>query len=206
MAIEFRELSDPDDRRFSELLSLYESAIPPSEQKSAEAIRSMASSPRHRVIIAQDNGRVLGFLLIFLGRTIALLEYLATQIDVRSCGLGAQLFHRALAAAEQRILLIEVESDRQPCSDRAIRTRRIGFYKRLGCRRLEDVDFILPLGDTAGVPPIDLLIAHAPDAPVEGSSVAIWIMEIYENVYGCSQDDPRLTRMLAALPDQVSLA
>jgi ribosomal protein S18 acetylase RimI-like enzyme len=193
----FHLLDDPEDPRFEPLLALYEAAIPAGERKPAEAVRAMAASPVHRVGILTEGDKLLGFYLLYLGEALALLEYLAVDAELRGSGLGASLYGAARAAAAGLPMLVEVDSDAEAVPDQALRARRIAFYQRLGCRRLAGLDFILPLPDA---PAMELLADGLEGAFVGSDRVTGWLSEIYERVYGCGGQDPRLRAMIARLP------
>jgi GNAT superfamily N-acetyltransferase len=198
-------LADPTDPRFDGLLRLYEAAIPARERKSEAVVRAMAGSPSQRVAIAEMDGAVAGFFLLYVGEHMALLEYLATGERLRGQGLGAWLVRAAIDAAGDRPMLVEVESDREAVPDRALRSRRIAFYRRLGCRRLSGLDFGLPLPGDGPPPWLDLLVAGARAGEVGRGQAAAWLTEIYAKVYLCDADDPRLGTMIAALPGAIPL-
>jgi GNAT superfamily N-acetyltransferase len=198
-------ITDPEDPRFVALLSLYEAAIPARERKDDATVRAMASSPVHRVGAAMDGDRLAGFFLLHVGEGIALLEYLAVDRSLRGRGLGGRLVEAARAAAGDRPLLVEVESDRADVPDRALRARRIAFYRRLGCRRLTGLDYILPLPGEGPPPMLDLLVAGVEGASLPSSQVSSWLEEIYFAVYGCPRTDPRIGTMLAGFPATIIL-
>ncbi len=141
---------------------------------------------------------------------------MAVAPDQRNHGLGAELFRQTMKAAvlpEERSLpvLLEVDSDREAASDRALRTRRERFYRRLGCLRLAGLRYLMPLPGEGSPPEMDLLIyqavplgRRAPSAIPRGA-VKQWLETIYRDVYHCSPDDPRLAQMVAGLPDPVLL-
>lgn len=201
----FEHLVDPADTRFEALLALYRTAIPLRERKPDAEIRGMAASSVNRVLVATADDVVTGFSTLYVGERVALLEYLATDPDVRGRGLGAALFAEARATSGLP-LLVEVDTDRVDCPDRALRSRRIRFYRRLGCRRLEPIDYISPLPGEGPAPRLDLLVAGIAGVSVPAAEVADWLREIYSAVYGCGDGDPRLVAMIAALPDPVPLA
>ena len=201
----FDQLTDPADARFEALLALYRTAIPLRERKPDAEVRAMAASPVHRVTAAMVGDKLVGFSLLYVGEAVALLEYLATDPEVRGGGLGAALFAEARSAIRVP-LLVEVDSDRVDCPDRALRTRRIHFYRRLGSRRLAPIDYISPLPGEGPPPRLDLLVAGIAGESLPAAEVAHWLREIYSDVYGCDDGDPRLVAMIAALPDPVPLA
>ena len=202
---EMAVLRDPRDPRFAGLIALYEESIPERERKPTAAIAAMTTSSSHRVTVACDGDVVTGFSLLYLGAALVLLEYLATDARVRGQGLGAMLYLEMRAAAGARPLIVEVESDREDCADRDLRRRRIAFYRRLGCRRISGLDFVLPL-EGAGPPPLlDLLVDGIPQSAIAGADLAHWLTEIYTEVYGCGQGDARLRAMIASLPARALL-
>lgn len=199
-------LDDPRDPRFEPLLALYARAIPARERKPDAAIRAMAASPQQIVLVAIDDDALIGFALVYTGPGLALLEYMAVDETRRGSGLGAALYRAARAAAGDRPFLVEVESDREDTPDRALRTRRIGFYHRLGARRLEGLDYVLPLPGDGPPPLIDLLVDGWPADAVPADVVADWLREIYANVYACPPDDPRLAAMNVTLAPRLTLS
>lgn len=197
-------LTDRHDARFEPLLRIYRISIPERERKPEDDIRAMAGSPRHHVLVAAEGPTVLGFCIAYSGE-VALLEYLASDEAARGRGIGSSLYQAIRAATCGRPLLVEVESDRVSAPDVAIRARRIAFYRRLGCRRVAGLDFILPLPGAGAPPPLDLLVDDGRRATVSRDELGSWLTEIYVGVYGCRADDPRLELMLEALPEQVPL-
>ena len=108
-------------------------------------------------------------------------------------------------------VLLEVDSDREDSSDRALRTRRERFYRRLGCLRLAGLRYLMPLAGEGAPPEMDLLVYPAEPlgrparSEVPRSEVKRWLETIYRDVYHCPPDDPRLAQMVAGLPDPVLL-
>jgi hypothetical protein len=104
-------------------------------------------------------------------------------------------------------LLLEVDSDREPAADRELRTRRKAFYRRLGCKVLEGLEYVLPLPGQGRVPAMDLLVDSGgePIDSVPKPLVTTWLREIYTQVYSCPVDDPRLLGMIASLPQNTRL-
>lgn len=203
--IVFEQLRAPESAAMSTLLDLYERAIPARERKSSAEVRDMTGSAAQHVEVARVDGAVIGFFLLFLGPSVALLEYMAVDEGRRGAGLGAALFARARLAAGERPLLIEVESDREASPDRELRRRRIGFYRRLGCRKVGGLDYLMPLPGEGPPPVMDLLVAGVADETAPGERVASWLAEIYAGVYGLDTGDPRLRAMADRLPPAVPL-
>lgn len=195
----FELLDAADGAAFEDLYRIYTESIAAGEQKSRDQIATSAGRPDYRFLLARRNGRVTGFSILFLpaGEPFALLEYLAVRLEDRSGGVGAELFRRNLP---DRFVLVEVDSERS--GDREINQRRIRFYRRLGCRRVEGISYILPL---SGSPPEMELMIHVPLAidHLSKSMLENWLRVIYRDVYGCPPEDPRIVRMLESVADPV---
>ncbi len=138
----------------------------------------------------------------------ALLEYMAVAPDRRSQGIGQQLFTEAanLAAGSSKFLLVEVDSDKLRNDDQADRIRRKMFYRRLGCKEIEGLDYIMPPVSTVLPGAMDVLI-HGRQLPphIERARIRRWLECCYVEVYGLSASDPRIETMVSGLPANVRL-
>jgi len=64
----------------------------------------------------------------------------------------------------------------------------------------------MPLAGEGAPPEMDLLVYSAePLGRLGRSELRSWLETVYQSVYRCSPDDPRLERMVAELPDPVLL-
>ena len=207
-SLTFSTLSDAEGADFQALLRLYREALPARERKSAEAVRAMIASPNYRVILARAAGDVVGFAILLIGKTMALLEYMAVREEVRSNGVGSALYRyaRDACAPPELPLLVEVDSEREIAPDRHDRLRRKQFYLRLGCRQFDGLDYQLPLPGEKPPPLMDLLVDSPLSAQIPRENVAVWLREIYRSAYSCEMDDPRLLAMIDTLPTEVTLA
>lgn len=213
MALE--ELTSADGAPFRQLFAIYAASITPREQKPEDWLRAMVLAPEYRVWIAQDAGQVLGFSILFVppGKGFALLEYMAVASDRRGHGFGGRLFRRTVERAvtpqgAELPVLLEVDSDREASSDQAVRTRRLRFYRRLGCLKIAGLRYLMPLPGAGSAPEMDLMIyraAPAAAAPLPRGDLERWLQTIYQDVYRVSPDDPRIARMLQPLPDPVGV-
>lgn len=216
--IKLEQLESSEGETFRQLYAIYAASIAAREQKREAWIAAMIEAPDYHVWVAKAGDLVLGFSILFVPAAggFALLEYMAVAPDQRSHGLGGELFRRtverAVGADERQLpVLLEVDSDREDASDRALRTRREGFYRRLGCLRIAGLRYLMPLAGEGSPPEMDLLVYKAQPlgsvAPSEvpRSKVKRWLETIYTDVYHCSPDDPRLAQMVAGLPDPVPL-
>jgi GNAT superfamily N-acetyltransferase len=198
---------------FRQLFAIYAASITPREQKPEDWLRAMVASPDYRVWMAQDGGRVLGFSILFVppGKDFTLLEYMAVAPEKRGHGFGAELFRRTVEYAgtpqgTRLPVLLEVDSDREASSDRAMRTRRMGFYRRLGCLNIAGLRYLMPLRGDGAVPEMDLMLYPVvrPSGLARGD-LERWLRSIYQDVYHAPPDDPRIAQMLGPLPDPVVL-
>jgi GNAT superfamily N-acetyltransferase len=217
-SVKLEQLTSSEGETFGQLYAIYAASIAAREQKRESWIAAMIDAPQYRVWVAKAGGLVRGFSILFVPAAggFALLEYMAVAPDQRNHGLGAELFRQTMKQAltpEARPLpvVLEVDSDREDASDRALRTRRERFYRRLGCLRLAGLRYLMPLPGEGAPPEMDLLVY--PGDPAGGlarsgvprSEVKRWLDTIYRDVYHCPPDDPRLAQMLAGLPDPVPL-
>jgi GNAT superfamily N-acetyltransferase len=211
--VKLEQLESSEGETFRQLYAIYAASIAAREQKRESWIAAMIDAPEYRVWVAKAGGLVRGFSILFVPTAggFALLEYMAVAPDQRNHGLGAELFRRSMAQdvphGERPLpVLLEVDSDREASSDRALRTRRERFYRRLGCLRIAGLRYLMPLAGAGSPPEMDLLVyAAEPLGRLARSELRRWLETIYRDVYQCPSDDPRLAQMVAGLPDPVLL-
>jgi hypothetical protein len=216
--VKLEQLESSEGETFRQLYAIYAASIAAREQKREGWIAAMIGAPDYRVWVAKAGGLVRGFSILFVPAAggFALLEYMAVAPAERNHGMGGELFRRTVERATtpeggQLPVLLEVDSDREASSDRALRTRRERFYRRLGCLRIAGLRYVMPLSGEGAPPEMDLFVYEAePLAPpaereLPRSDVKGWLETIYRDVYHCAPDDPRLAQMVASLPDPVLL-
>jgi GNAT superfamily N-acetyltransferase len=205
---QFFLLATDDMARFDEMVSIYQEAIIPSEQKAPSELAKMLRSPSYRVVLGSIAGRIVGVAISFFSvrSRFWLLEYMAVDRNLRSRGLGRDLFFAArrdaAAVAGAFPCVLEVDQPAVPAAANSDQSRRLRFYARSGCRRIEGLNYIMPL-DVAGTPPPMWLLVQGLDdrEAVSTSDVAGWLTTIYVEVYGQQPDDPRLSQMLSYAQD-----
>jgi N-acetylglutamate synthase-like GNAT family acetyltransferase len=198
------------EAEIAELLRIYQEAHPASERKSVKALLSMLQRSDYFFHVASQEGRIVGFsiVLCFLEADAALLEYMAIDRKWRGRGIGQILFHGVVQLQEmaERFLLAEVDSDRAGTADQIAATRRKAFYRRLGCRQIENLRYLMPQVSTALPPAMELLV-HQQNLPsvLERSHLRVWLESCYAQVYGKDAHDPRIEAMLKPLPAALRL-
>ena len=209
--VQFEQLKSCSQPAFREFYRIYAESIAAREQKSESWICEMVCNPHNKILVVKRNGHVKGFSILFLSQSFGLLEYMAVGAEDRNRGLGAEIFRRGMkyaVSSEGKAvpILLEVDSDREQSSDQHLRARRQQFYRRLGCLRIAGLHYILPLSGEGPPPEMDLMIYSAGDLrEIRKSDLEKWLKTIYQDVYRCSADDPRIARMLEGLPDLVRL-
>jgi GNAT superfamily N-acetyltransferase len=195
----FKRLTAPSAVQVDRVLAIYRGVIEPSEQKNEAAMRAQLAHPEYLWLAAIRDGEIGGFATVFApeGEDFCLLEYLAVDARLQGRGLGSVLFTQVRkVAGTERVLVLEVDAD-VPGSGVRMRRRRLGFYARLGCRRLGSIPYELPL-DERGKPPPMWLLAHAPPdaASLPASKVRRWLRMIYVGAYQQRAGDPRIADMM----------
>jgi hypothetical protein len=212
--LEFEQLTSCSDPDFESVYRIYADSIAQRERKPKTRICEMAGRSDYKIFVLKQNGRVIGFSMLFLppSETFGLLEYMAITGEHRNGGLGGELFRQSMKRAftdteQSRPILLEVDSDREQSADRELRFRRKQFYRRLGCLSVSSLHYILPLAGEGPVPQMDLMIYPAGNLrQVSKSTLERWLKVIYQSVYNCSPEDPRIKEMGLSLPDPLWLA
>ncbi|MBU1418082.1 MAG: GNAT family N-acetyltransferase [Proteobacteria bacterium] len=202
--------SDPS---FDEFYSIYEGSLPLRERKSKAQISAVISRPDYKTLLLKRNDVVIGFSMLFIAteESFCLLEYMAIHPVYRNSGLGRELFLHTF----QNVVvsdhgasygLLEVDSDREQSEDQEMRRRRQRFYRRLGCFRIDRLSYLLPLPGE-GPPPQMNIMVYPPDRflTISKHQLKQWLKVIYNKVYDCCPDDPRITKMMKYIGDPVKL-
>jgi GNAT superfamily N-acetyltransferase len=182
-----------------QLFDLYRQAFPANERRDESDLLHALTTPAYRVLTKDHHGELIAFAILFVppGRTFALLEYLAVHPGKRSQGIGREVVKAAIDQTPGRHLLTEVESE----SNGPIALRRQHFYARCGFRRIQALNYQLPL--PGNPPPMQLWVYPRSAALIDRTELALWITTIYTAVYRCSSADPRIGQMLATVPPAI---
>ena len=200
------------DQHFEALYAIYCESIGLREQKSKADLAAMVFKPNYRLLLARDDSSVVGFSIVFVAdsESFCLLEYMAVDTSHRGGGVGSELFEQTVGAVHSSDgaipILLEVDSDRELSPDQVQRRRRQNFYRRLGCRRIADCAYILPLPGENAPPEMDLFVYVPEPVPtIRRGELERWLKLIYRDVYGYSADDRRIAIMLDGVSDPIEL-
>lgn len=123
----------------------FSTTFPPNERKPLPFILELMERGQYAIWGLYDGAELLGYAALqhhpgYPG--YVLLDYLGVTAARRNGGLGGHILSRlAEMFHDKRCILIEAESP-VPGGDEAenaLRTRRIGFYERAGCRRIYEI-------------------------------------------------------------------
>ena len=210
--IAYRRIGPEDAAAFAGLYAIYLDVFPASERKSRERLWEMLNTDANVFIVGEAGGEAGGEVLCFAiarvleGAGAALLEYMGVRRDAQGRGAGARTFG---AVASQpslagRVILLEVEDHRgrDPAGEEA---RRKAFYRKLGCREVAGLAYLMPPVSEAAPPPLNILAHGAPASPVSKATLTGWLQAIYAQVYNRSEADPAIAAMVAPLPAEIAL-
>lgn len=192
--------------------AIYEASFPPAERVPfADLLASLASLDAHAWVATDADGVVgFAFTMTLEGTGIELLAYLAVAPTRRNCGVGGALLRTVIdslrARGDAAGLLWEVESDDADEDiaevERALRRRRIAFYRRHGATIVRDAPgYRVPNLAGAGTIPMKLmwLSLTTPPQEMEGDRLRRCVEAIYRQGYGLPASHPLVREMLAGL-------
>jgi ribosomal protein S18 acetylase RimI-like enzyme len=209
-ALKIHRVSTVMDPAFEELVRIYSEAHPASERKSLASLSAMVERPEYLFLTMAQDRQVAGFAIVlcFQDSDACLLEYFAISRNRRGLGIGRSLFGEFVKLREisDRYLLLEVDSDTMPTAENDENARRKNFYRRLGCREIENVRYLMPPISTA-IPPAMNLLVYRRELPrsVEQIRLRKWLEQCYVEVYGMAANDFRIEAMLKGLPADLRL-
>lgn len=199
---EYSLLSPDDADGFAQMLALFQDSIEVREQKTADEIRAMQDNLGYRILVTREGQRIIAFAIVYFPScgSFWLLEYLAVDPSRRSQRYGESTFQAAkrLADAVAPGAPCVLEVDQPEGAFAEVASRRLRFYRRLGCRRLDGVSYILPLDGAGPPPPMWLLVQGIEDREfLTAGEVLRWLQALYVEVYGLRADDARISAMLS---------
>jgi len=209
-SLKLRRIRWSDAADFDRLQQIYKEAFPGSERKAPSRLATMIQRPEYIFLGALLEGSLVGFVIMiaFKNSDAGLLEYFAVEHELRGQGLGQLIFNAATRFSQiaDRFLLIEVESDKLPSPHQQISARRKNLYRRLGCKEIDCLNYVMPQVSEAVPPPMDLMVyKSALPESIKKSAVEDWLKDCYVQVYDRSATDEPIEAMLKNLPDNLQL-
>lgn len=200
-----------DKNGFDELYAIYSSSFPRSEQKQKEELLQMLCSADYTIFTTKIDSKIVGFCAVFHSSKTSffLIEYMAVKSELRGVGVGRELFlhvkKQMAKAYGAKPLLVEIDSPDKKSTEWEIREKRERFYRKLGCRIIEPLDYILPIKSEERAPQMKLLLHHDELANISNKLLKEWLESLYVLIYGCQKDDERIGEMLLGAPKILKL-
>ena len=212
------KITDFNSPQFTESICLYEHSFPPFETRSTEKVKDMLRCDDNYNLFASLNidNKVVGISLMYTFKDLGfgLLDYMAVTPDCQNKGIGTEIFKFTLDEFMSYIpngigLLLEIQKENIPDlqeTEIKKRVKRINFYKRLGVKNLEGVDYLLPpLQPNAQTEEMYLMIRPLMKTLyLSKESIIGFINTIYSRIYEC-KDSNLLDRVVHRLPEKIYL-
>ncbi len=207
--LEIVQLTDINHPDFQGALQIYLDSFPACERQPLEILETRLSNQLYQWFVAKAENQVVGIALLYpLNPTdFILLDYLGTDKNYRSRGIGRMLMSHLINRVEnqQKILLIEVENP-QFCEDLEQAERRIKFYQNNGAKVLRSVRYLLP--PLSGDVPTEMLLMMVPaelGGQLPGKQVKKLIEQVYQEMSDRPSEDALLQSFIEEIPDVVEL-
>ncbi|HIK29071.1 MAG: GNAT family N-acetyltransferase [Oscillatoriaceae bacterium SKW80] len=204
--IEITDVSNPD---FKEALKIYIDSFPANERQAPSVIEKRVADKVSRLLVGkwEDKVNCMALLYELKNEEFILLEYLGTDANYRSKGLGSKMMGYISKVVEklQKTLIIEVENPNFG-KNREEKERRIRFYKRVGAKLLKGVRYVVPPLD--GSEPIEMNLMFLPNygnGKIPGAMLQEVIAQIYEEIYNRPRSDQLLQSFINDISETVEL-
>lgn len=160
-----------------QFIALLEQAFPPYERRERGVQLALMDNPFYKIRTLQENGKLLGFMAVWMLDGMIFLEHFAVDKSLRSKGIGGRMLDdfKEEAKKSERQLILEAEL---PVDD--LTRRRIAFYLRHGMAVNEYLYHQMPL--RACDEPTQMHLLSSSQLSEEQFCAAR--KEIYRHVYG----------------------
>jgi len=197
--LEFKQITCNDNELLEQSLDIYLTYFPPQEIRPLERTISMIQKDdNYHAIVALQDEKVIGFSLLYLFPSLkfGVLDYIAVINEFQGKGIGIGLFNFSFKKFSPKIsdrigLLMEIQKDNvQKISENEIRKRRIKFYKNLGCKFLNGINYLLP--SQIGGHPEEMYLMIKPIKNINSLSrndVSKFVGAIYSKMYFSKTND-----------------
>jgi ribosomal protein S18 acetylase RimI-like enzyme len=195
----FCRIEQYSSHRFRQAMQIYLAEFPRDSRLSIDRIRTLLREGNYQLIIAEKNGQVLGFALIWICRSPAFvhLDYIAVAREWKGKGIGTALYrwlitHLPDFSPRARLLTLEVEDD------------LIAFYQRSQTQLLHNLSYQFP--GPLGPIPMHLMVHDAHGrAELDRRTVRGVMRALYCGLHRRKSTDPLLRSCLTQVPAKVSL-
>lgn len=185
---------------------LYETAFPADERSPVEDLRKLIASGSmllHKTV--NKSGELLCFSLVNVMSNFALLAYIATDTTKRSSGVGSKHMKQLIQTLRAQYptftaLFLEIESTKETGLDAEtlkMRTRRLGFYQRLGAKRLKQKYGMPSYAKKGSKAAGELLWIELSNSCVFDADLPNVITEIFQKGYGLPSTDANVQAIIA---------
>ena len=207
--LQFCEIKDIKQAKFKDASQIYIDAFPPNQRLPIEIIAQRTQENIHQFFVGLLQNRVVLMAIIhpLKNTNFSLLAYVATEKIFRGQGIGTEFIKYILnqKSLNRRHLIIEVE---QPVASNQneYQNQRINFYKKFGAKLLKNVNYILPPLQGNIFTEMQLMImSEYPFKIIDSTRIKTLIKQIYEEVYGRSEDDHYLNLFIHKIEKIVEL-
>lgn len=195
----FKEITYNDNELLKQCFDIYLNYFPPQEIRSLEKTISMIQKDNnYHVIVALQDEKVIGFSFLYLFSSLkfGVLDYIAAIKEFQGKGIGTGIFNFSFHVLGSKIpdgigLLMEIQKDNvQNSNENEIRKRRIKFYKKLGCKFLNGINYLLP--SQIGRNPEEMYLMIKPITNINSLSrneVSKFVDAIYSKIYFYNSND-----------------
>jgi len=125
---------------FSQFWAIYDSSFPVDEKRDKQTQRRLLTNNKYKIIPYYNNGKMVGFIALWILGDIVFLEHLAIKKEFRGKGYGTKILKDVKRRFPGRLVL-EVEPPKDETT-----IRRIKFYKKAGFHLNEHHYVQPPLG------------------------------------------------------------
>lgn len=207
-----KELKDFCSIEFRESLKIYKTSFPSNQTRPVEKVVKMLKDDRdYHLFIAASKTAVVGISLLYAFKSlhIGLLDYLAVDPNYQRRGIGKKLFRFTIQKLCSQMpgvvgLILEIQKERVHDSNGGhIIKDRIRFYRQLGARVLDGVNYLLP-SQTHGKPE-EMYLMIVPLARMHSLPkrfVIQYVRAIYSTIYQYENND-LLDAMCGNLPTTI---
>lgn len=195
----FKEITYNDNELLRQSLDIYLNYFPPQEIRPLEKTISMIQKDNnYHIIVALQDEKVIGFSLLYLFPSLkfGILDYMAVINKFQEKGIGTRLFNFTFKIFCSKIsdgigLLMEIQKDNvKDSKENKIRKRRIKFYKNLGCKFINGINYLLPSQIRESPEEMYLMIKLIKNInSLSRDDVSKFVTAIYSNIYFCKSDD-----------------